>query len=374
AMDDLLRCGICFEYFNTAMMIPHCSHNYCSLCVRKFLLYKTQCPLCCVPVTEPELRNNRILDEVVKCFRSARDLAKCNLESPPTSPQATRADGSDKNLLSSSKAHAKMKQETMFIDRFLSRSPSVTPMRPPGGQSMENQCSVDEISTYANSVNQRKLLPKLVYNLLSERDLRKKLKECGLSTQGTKAQMVKRHQTFVQTYNSQCDSLNPRSASEIAREIERNEKTQAQLESKASENMMKFTKDQSEEEIDEVHKEYRIKHCKEFQQLVAEVRSRWKTKGTKMQKDKDAEEQCPTISGEDVKECQDMDCSEERRRDEPPLLESTDLVSVPSPLKDERCSSNVVPASPSSIASSISDICRDPEYSQEPADLPNILL
>ncbi|XP_043564479.1 E3 ubiquitin-protein ligase RAD18 isoform X2 [Chiloscyllium plagiosum] len=452
-MDDLLRCGICFEYFNTAMMIPHCSHNYCSLCVRKFLLYKTQCPLCCVPVTEPELRNNRILDEVVKCFRSARDLAKCNLESPPTSPQATRADGSDKNLLSSSKAHAKMKQETMIMDRFLSRSPSVTPMRPPGGQSMENQCSLDEISTYAksitaapnclgdrrnadvaeqpstsreivkvdcpvcavaipenninkhldscltreekkeslrSSVNQRKLLPKLVYNLLSERDLRKKLKECGLSTQGTKAQMVKRHQTFVQTYNSQCDSLNPRSASEIAREIERNEKTQAQLESKASENMMKFTKDQSEEEIDEVHKDYRIKHCKEFQQLVAEVRSRWKTKGTKMQKDKDAEEQCPTISGEDVKECQDMDCSEEERRlDEPPVLESTDLLSVPSPLKDERCSSDVVPASPSSIArrnftiiegmaevlkNSISDICRDPEYSQEPADLPNMEL
>uniref|UniRef100_A0A5F9CM22 Oxytocin receptor n=1 Tax=Oryctolagus cuniculus TaxID=9986 RepID=A0A5F9CM22_RABIT len=28
-VDDLLRCGICFEYFNIAMMIPQCSHNYC---------------------------------------------------------------------------------------------------------------------------------------------------------------------------------------------------------------------------------------------------------------------------------------------------------------------------------------------------------
>uniref|UniRef100_A0A8C6G0J8 RAD18 E3 ubiquitin protein ligase n=1 Tax=Moschus moschiferus TaxID=68415 RepID=A0A8C6G0J8_MOSMO len=27
-VDDLLRCGICFEYFNIAMMIPQCSHNY----------------------------------------------------------------------------------------------------------------------------------------------------------------------------------------------------------------------------------------------------------------------------------------------------------------------------------------------------------
>ncbi|XP_059505635.1 E3 ubiquitin-protein ligase RAD18 isoform X2 [Stegostoma tigrinum] len=415
--------------------------SYCSLCVRKFLSYKTQCPICCVPVTEPELRNNRILDEVVKCFRSARDLAKCNLESPPTSPQATRADGSDKNVLSSSKTHAKMKLETVIMDKFLSRSPSVTTMRPLGEQSMEKQCSVEETSTCAkpitaasnrlgdrrhrstdvaeqpstsreivkvncpvcavaipenninkhldgclireekkeslrSSVNQRKLLPKLVYNLLSERDLRKKLKECGLSTQGNKAQMVKRHQTYVQIYNSQCDSLNPRPASEIAREIERNEKTQAQLESKASENIMKFTKDQSEDEIDAVHKEYRIKHRKEFQQLVAEVRNRWKTKGTKMKKDdKDVEEQCPTVSGEDVKECQDMDCSaEELHQDDPHLSESTGMLAAPTPLKDEHCSSDVVPASPLSIISSISDICSDPEYSQEFADLPNMEL
>uniref|UniRef100_A0A803TU02 Uncharacterized protein n=1 Tax=Anolis carolinensis TaxID=28377 RepID=A0A803TU02_ANOCA len=26
-VDDLLRCGICFDYFNIAMIIPQCSHN-----------------------------------------------------------------------------------------------------------------------------------------------------------------------------------------------------------------------------------------------------------------------------------------------------------------------------------------------------------
>nr|KAF6335685.1 RAD18 E3 ubiquitin protein ligase [Pipistrellus kuhlii] len=72
-VDDLLRCGICFEYFNIAMMIPQCSHNYCSLCIRKFLSYKTQCPTCCVTVTEPDLKNNRALDDlesfVAVCLR-----------------------------------------------------------------------------------------------------------------------------------------------------------------------------------------------------------------------------------------------------------------------------------------------------------------
>ncbi|KAI2528045.1 RAD18 E3 ubiquitin protein ligase, partial [Homo sapiens] len=72
-IDDLLRCGICFEYFNIAMIIPQCSHNYCSLCIRKFLSYKTQCPTCCVTVTEPDLKNNRILDELVKSLNFARN-------------------------------------------------------------------------------------------------------------------------------------------------------------------------------------------------------------------------------------------------------------------------------------------------------------
>ncbi|XP_078065531.1 E3 ubiquitin-protein ligase RAD18 isoform X1 [Mustelus asterias] len=435
AMDNLLRCGICFDYFNIAMMIPHCSHNYCSLCVRKFLSYKTQCPICCVTATEPELRNNRILDELVKCFRSARDLlVNCDLQSPPTSPQATRTDVSDKNHSKGSKARAKMKQEMKFMDSFLSRSPSSTPMRP-SGMSMEKQCHEeqngmcsksitaapnclaqqtqgradateqpstsglkeivkvncpvcmvaipenninrhldscltweDKKESLRSSVNQRKLLPKLVYNLISERDLRKKLKECGLPTQGCKAQLVKRHQAFVQMYNSQCDSLNPRSALEIAREIERNEKTQAQLESKASENVLKFTKDLSEEEIDEVHKEYRVKHQKEFQQLVAEVKNRWKKKGKNMKSDKDAEEQCLTITGENVEQTEATDCNvQEVHQDEPQLSESTGSLATPDTLTDEHCSSSEVPASPLSTASSDSDICRDRVYSQEPA-------
>ncbi|XP_038666692.1 E3 ubiquitin-protein ligase RAD18 isoform X2 [Scyliorhinus canicula] len=434
-MDNLLRCGICFDYFNIAMMIPHCSHNYCSLCVRKFLSYKTQCPICCVTVTEPELRNNRILDELVKCFRSARDLlVKCDLQSPPTSPLATRTDVSDKNHLKGSKANAAMKQGMKFMDSFLSLTPSSTPVRPSGGMSTEKQCQDEQNSTCSksitaapnclahrtqgdtdvteqastsglkeivkvncpvcavaipenninrhldscltredkkeslrSSVNQRKL-PKLVYNLISERDLRKKLKECGLSTQGSKAQLVKRHLAFVQMYNSQCDSLNPRSAFEIAREIEKNEKTRAQLESKASENVLKFTKDQSEEEIDEVHKEYRVKHQKEFQELVAEVRNRWKTTEKNMKSDKDTEGQCLTIKVENVEQCQATDRNvQEVHQDETRLSESTGSLSAPDTLTDEHCSSNVLPASPLSTASSDSDICRDPVYSQESA-------
>lgn len=75
--------------------------------------------------------------------------------------------------------------------------------------------SINEIKShlfsFGSSAHKRKLMSKVVYNLLSDRDLRKKLKEHGLSTSGTRQQLIKRHQEFVHMYNAQCDSLNPKS-------------------------------------------------------------------------------------------------------------------------------------------------------------------
>jgi E3 ubiquitin-protein ligase RAD18 len=52
---------------------------------------------------------------------------------------------------------------------------------------------------------------KLVYTLLSMQELKKRLKECHLSAQGTRDQLVRRHQDFVHFYNAQCDALEPKS-------------------------------------------------------------------------------------------------------------------------------------------------------------------
>lgn len=68
-----------------------------------------------------------------------------------------------------------------------------------------------KLFSFGSSAHKRKLMSKVVYNLLSDRDLRKKLKEHGLSTSGTRQQLIKRHQEFVHMYNAQCDSLNPKS-------------------------------------------------------------------------------------------------------------------------------------------------------------------
>ncbi|XP_057562281.1 E3 ubiquitin-protein ligase RAD18 isoform X2 [Hippopotamus amphibius kiboko] len=288
-IDDLLRCGICFEYFNIAMIIPQCSHNYCSLCIRKFLSYKTQCPTCCVTVTEPDLKNNRVLDELVKSLNFARNqLLQFALESPPISP----ASSSSKNL--AAKVHTpvafrhSLKQGSRLMENFLIRetggsvsellikeneskfslqkelspsaktrgTPSIEKSAPVSSQATVPEtpstsafkqvtkvdcpvCGVNIPENHINkhldsclsreekkeslrsSVHKRKPLPKTVYNLLSDRDLRKKLKQHGLSVQGNKQQLIKRHQEFVHMYNAQCDALHPKSGKKHQSEFQR---------------------------------------------------------------------------------------------------------------------------------------------------------
>ncbi|XP_059966933.1 E3 ubiquitin-protein ligase RAD18 isoform X5 [Mesoplodon densirostris] len=358
-IDDLLRCGICFEYFNIAMMIPQCSHNYCSLCIRKFLSYKTQCPTCCVTVTEPDLKNNRVLDELVKSLNFARNhLLQFALESPPISSASSSSKKLAAKVHTSVAFRHSLKQGSRLMENFLIReaggsvsellikeneskfspqkelsssaktrgTPSIEKSAPgfseasvpetPSTSALKEVTKVDcpvcgvhipenhinkhldsclsreeKKESLRSSVHKRKPLPKTVYNLLSDRDLKKKLKQHGLSVQGNKQQLIKRHQEFVHMYNAQCDALHPKSAAEIVQEIENMEKTRMRLEaSKLNESIMVFTKDQTEKEIDEIHSNYRIKHQNEFQRLVDQAKKGYK-KTVGMSKKKVTEEE-----------------------------------------------------------------------------------
>ncbi|OXB61854.1 hypothetical protein ASZ78_001008 [Callipepla squamata] len=378
AVDDLLRCGICFDYFSIAVIIPQCSHNYCSLCIRKFLSYKTQCPTCCVAVSESDLKNNRALDELVKSFNSARkQLVQLVLDTPLiSSPLACSGRSVGKSRAKAPASPPGLKEEVPVIDSFLKKEDVCTLTKTDGlaatdwkvckseehcilsssapeagskdsKESPESTnsgekpstsvvkvvnkvdcpvCGVAILEEYINkhldsclsreekkdclrsSAHKRKPMPKVVYNLLSDRDLKKKLKEHGLSLRGSRQQLVKRHQEFVHMYNAQCDSLNPKSVAEIVKELEENEKIRGQLElNKGGENSLTFTKDQTEEEIDKIHASYRNKHRSEFQFLVDQVKNRWEKSGKRKTESTQKKKEGPVIglppgTGEDPEE------------------------------------------------------------------------
>ncbi|OCT85758.1 hypothetical protein XELAEV_18023929mg [Xenopus laevis] len=383
-LDDLLRCAICFDYFNIAVIIPQCSHNYCSLCIRKFLSYKTQCPTCCVAVAEPDLRNNRILDDLVKTFISAREhLSKIVLDSPPMSPQSNPSTSKLTIAKMQGCGGKQVKQENILMDRFLVKgnssttrtnantlqdetflsqdssytsanisnielagqadsllmdglgtvSPSTSsPAAPSSASKVKVDCPVCGVSIpeqYINkhldsclnreekkdslrsSVGRRKSMAKIVYNLLSERDLRKKLKEIGLSTRGSKQQMIRRHQEFVHMYNAQCDSLDPKSGA---------------------------------------------KHKNEFQQLVDQVKGRWKRLNKKVKSEpEDGQSSAENDQQQEHVALNSAHSQEHNRLQEQdnPLVQTDNLIVYNNSEFTE------FPGSPQSAVSSSSDILRD---------------
>ncbi|KAI1890922.1 hypothetical protein AGOR_G00158580 [Albula goreensis] len=428
-LDALLRCPICFEYLNISMMTK-CSHNFCSLCIRKFLSYKLQCPVCNLAMTELDLRNNRILDDLVTGFQSARkQLLQTNLESPPISPktpcsnvkrtaQNARQGVGESSIMSnflqkgnssspsssssSSKSKKRRLQPACSFNKNVSQDPlqlthcvkveliplpvhltktvkeeqveapvqlnpsvkaqqlempvelstsvkeekvaapaqvmrtvkeeegqvpaaessssfassSESPSTSQSGKATVKVecpvCSVGIPETHINkhldiclirdekkeslrsSGNKRKPMTKLVYTLLSMSDLRRRLRELHLPTQGSRDQLVRRHQEFVHMYNAECDSLSPKSAQDIAKEVVQTEKMRAQLQRKAKTEMV-FSKNQTEEEIQELHANYRKQHSAEFSLLITQAKGHWEVSKRArakeaMQREKEEEE------------------------------------------------------------------------------------
>ncbi|KAG7493223.1 E3 ubiquitin-protein ligase RAD18 isoform X1 [Solea senegalensis] len=371
-VDNLLRCPICFDHLDISMMTK-CSHNFCSLCIRKFLSYKLLCPVCNSELTEQDLRNNRVLDELVANFQAARlRLSKVHFDSPPISPKTPAsavkcktprakgqkcstsnlshffqkrtktsptsenqqdgsvsqcseqgkmrtartcgANGSDLHLANTSVPVAVKEEPTdvqvqglMSVKREDAVLCSIsTGVEMPHSSAPSHdvksvikvECPVCSVGVSQQFINKhldtclssgekkeslrsslskaRRPMSKLVYNLLSTVELKRRLKESYLSVQGSRDQMIKRHKEFVHIYNAQCDSLNPKSAEDIAKEVEANEKSRNQLQGKAKP-VMVFTKKQTEKEIEEIHSNYRKQHSNDFSRLIAQVRGRLET-------------------------------------------------------------------------------------------------
>nr|XP_046239783.1 E3 ubiquitin-protein ligase RAD18 isoform X2 [Scatophagus argus] len=373
-VDALLRCPICFDFLNITMMTK-CSHNFCSLCIRKFLSFKLQCPVCNTQATEGDLINNRLLDDLVANFQVARQqLSKATFDSPPISPKTPAS--AVKCRTPRERGH---KYNSSVLSHFFQKIPKTSPTKETQRDACAAQCvqrekiqtarihnanqvdlhsaatqlpvvvkeepmeevslqsliSVKQEDTESHSISTevemahssspskdvkplikvecpvcsvsvsqqfinkhldtcltrgekkeslrsslgkaRRPMGKVVYNLLSLQELKRRLKECHLSMQGSRDQLIKRHQEFVHMYNAQCDSLNPKSGEDIAKEVEANEKIRNQLQGKAKP-VMVFSKNQSEKEIDEMHSNYRKQHSSDFSRLIAQVRGRLETK------------------------------------------------------------------------------------------------
>ncbi|XP_012276497.1 E3 ubiquitin-protein ligase RAD18 isoform X2 [Orussus abietinus] len=328
-IEDLLLCGICYEYMDTTVMTP-CSHNYCSLCIRKYLHYKMQCPACFEKTFEKDLHTNRILDEIIECFLKVRDkLVTCisgakivtseylaSPELPPTrparssdiikTPRRLNKEKSDQVGDCNFKGHdvtpeqganspstsGTQKVASIFTPKSKKEvSPTIC-----GKVVMCPVCKVDILEIHINKhlddclkreatidlpkqeEPKRKPLPKLVFNLMKDIELRKKLKDLGLQSQGDRKTLEMRLQRYSTLYNAECDKSKPRPISELIKQCEEEEGIEKKMQKSVAVNKLKVTRTTDESSIEEAQKKYLETHKSSFSALIDTIKNRESSK------------------------------------------------------------------------------------------------
>lgn len=123
----------------------------------------------------------------------------------------------------------RMKEELVYthLDTCTGSSSEPTPSIPSIPQSRAGPIPSGSIAySMPNSDHFKDRLPTINYAMLSETQLRKKLKELGIPNVGNKVLLQKRHTEWLNLWNSNCDSRNPRPKRDLLRDLDTWERTQ----------------------------------------------------------------------------------------------------------------------------------------------------
>ncbi|XP_071041597.1 E3 ubiquitin-protein ligase RAD18-like [Parasteatoda tepidariorum] len=297
-LDDALRCRICDDYFNSCMMTK-CNHNYCSVCIRRYMTYKSQCPTCFQDAAEPELQNNRLVDEILRLYKKFRgvDDEKARVlktsDLPACSPYVKESSSDSQSTSSMLSQSTSTSTDEPFTPRVkieipddkgaLTDSMHISIKKEPDFD--EVTCPVCYNAVLGLTINahldsclkqqfddgRRKTLPKLVYHLLTDKEIKMRLREHKLPVNGDRQALIRRHKNFITLYNANCDALNPKPVSELVKEIELQE-LEERINSLPKEIQVHKKSDLSL--IEQQHQSYIKKHQSQFNSLINDVHQR----------------------------------------------------------------------------------------------------
>ncbi|KAI5457193.1 hypothetical protein BGZ63DRAFT_320002, partial [Mariannaea sp. PMI_226] len=272
AVESALRCEVCKDFYKTPM-ITSCSHTFCSLCIRRALSSDGKCPLCRTSDQQLKLRSNWAMEETVDAFTKARTdamalarsrgeeksaskrkaepdtvetndgpgskrlrtsarLRKSQVEAPPVDPVEIEDEEEevvqevvdedeyvpDDGLVPCPACQTRMKEWQVF-----SHLESCTGPAPPKPKVVAAP-AFSQRQAHQTKASER--LPGLNYSMLKENALRKKLAELGISNQGPRVLLERRHKEWLTIWNANCDSARPRKRSELVHDLDVWERTQ----------------------------------------------------------------------------------------------------------------------------------------------------
>ncbi|KAI9713269.1 MAG: E3 ubiquitin-protein ligase rad18 [Bogoriella megaspora] len=286
-LDAALRCEICKDFYNTPM-ITSCSHTFCSLCIRRTLAADGKCPTCRNTDQPSKLRRNGTVEELVERFKEARPialkLAKENTNGVRTEPvgksratkrKTTEAGLDDEGAERTSQkrktrsqsrqeasvgsadvmvvddsededfqiedgtvpcpiCHKWMKQEAVFphLDHCEEEQEQERKAARRRQElykifhTMDLETNPTQRGSNPPSSNPPERITELSYGMLNEKQLRKKISDLGIPNWGSKALLIRRHTEWVNLWNANADSSNPRPKRDMLRQLDIWERTQ----------------------------------------------------------------------------------------------------------------------------------------------------
>ncbi|KAH6607939.1 hypothetical protein Trco_004252 [Trichoderma cornu-damae] len=287
AVEAALRCQVCKDFYKTPM-ITSCSHTFCSICIRRALSNDGKCPMCRSTEQELKLRSNWSMEETVEAFSRARvaalELAQ-NHASRSRSPKRkaveisadahAHAPHEPKRLRTSARLSKNRAEHTVAASPIQAIEEQVVPepnndddnnndddeyvpdapnglvpcplcnkeMKewqvfghlescpgPSAANSSSNAADADGAFSFGQSHRRQQKtlerLPPLNYSMLKEQVLRKKMAELGISNQGPRILLERRHREWLTLWNANCDAAIPKKRSELLHDLDVWERTQ----------------------------------------------------------------------------------------------------------------------------------------------------
>lgn len=139
---------------------------------------------------------------------------------PKSPPNGERNDG----LVGCPCCHRRMKETLInaHLDKCIAGE-SGTPIDdtlPPGSMKPQTLVPPGTIAyTQRNPSKEQSRLPFINYSLLNDNSLRKKLRDLGISSHGSKELMRRRHTEWVNLWNANCDSISPVSKRQLLQDL-----------------------------------------------------------------------------------------------------------------------------------------------------------
>ncbi|KAL0115546.1 hypothetical protein PUN28_010814 [Cardiocondyla obscurior] len=298
----------------------------CSLCIRKYLHYKTQCPTCSEETFEKDLRKNKLLDEIIIHYLNFKEKydKKVYHEKLLSAKNADSESACFLNDFECKKeqdvpdaiavSHKTLNSPTLSIgnttpcgrkdyQQDVSTPSTSTDLRIPliftpkskKGFRKENcylvTCPVCKVEVPENNINRhlddclkrdsinnqpkksepkRKPLPKLVLSLMKDNVIRKKLKELGLSSQGDRKALENRLQRYTVLYNAECDKTYPRPVLELIKQCEEEENLEKKVPKPS--NRLNVNRNTEHNIIEQQRKKYLATNKDCFDQLIAKIK------------------------------------------------------------------------------------------------------